>query len=168
MANATAMWSSIIDVQFRFVTPPRCEMRGEDARVVVISDCAHSPAIADAMLPWRGGRNGQTLTLNVCHSTWPSAATSPDAMERILLHELGHILGFVHAWNTVDYEGVCGCETRTGFLTLSPYDPSSIMNYPECGATWMLFDPAMLSEQDRLGATSVYCAPGQGPPPCSD
>ncbi len=168
LAYATAIWSSVVDVHFRLVHPPRCEVRGEDARVIVVSDCVFSPAIADAMLPWRGGRNGQTITLNVCHDIWPSAVLSPDAMERIFLHELGHILGFVHAWNTVDYEGVCQCQTRTAFLTLSPYDPASIMNYPECGATWTFFEPAVLSEQDRLGARKVYCAPGKGPPPCWD
>lgn len=168
IAYATTMWSSVIDVRFRFVTPPRCEVRGEDAQVIVVSECAVSPAVADAMLPWRGGRHGQTLTLNVCHEIWPSAVQSADALERIVLHELGHILGFVHAWNTIDYDGPCSCETRTAFLSLSAYDPDSIMNYPECGAPWTLFDPATLSEQDRLGAVAVYCAPGDGPPPCSD
>lgn len=164
--RATEIWSSSVDVRFRLVEPERCETRGVDAHLVVLPACSAGNAIAEGMLPYRSGLEGQEIEINTCHPDYDAFVDSDDAMARILLHELGHVLGFVHAWNTDDYDGTCGCSSSIRFRTLSGYDPGSIMNYPSCGATWDLFDPPALTEQDRADAQSVYCAPGEGPPPC--
>ncbi|UJR79226.1 matrixin family metalloprotease [Sandaracinus amylolyticus] len=164
--RAAAMWASVADVRFRFVTPARCAERGVDAHLVIIPECGASRVVANAMLPWRSGREGQELAINTCYWDHDAIIASEDALARTLLHELGHVLGLVHAWNTADYVGPCECASSTSFLALAPYDPASIMNYPDCGATWSLFDPPALSDADRAGAEELYCAPGAGPPPC--
>ena len=164
--RASEMWSSAVDVRFRLTEPERCETRGVDAHLVILPSCSAGIAVAEGMLPYRSGREGQEIEINTCHPDYGGFVESDDAMARILLHELGHVLGFLHAWNTDDYDGICGCSSSIRFRPLSGYDPGSIMNYPSCGATWDLFDPPALTEQDRADAQSVYCAPGEGPPPC--
>ena len=170
LQTAMSIWSSAADVHFRLVAPARCEVRGEDAHLVVFPTCLEpgDARIAEGMLPWRRGREGQDLTMNTCHADWLSFVASEDALARIALHELGHILGFVHAWQARDYVGVCRCQSVTAFLELGAYDRDSIMNYPTCGAPWTLFDPPALSEADRRGAAQIYCDADSTWPPCAE
>jgi hypothetical protein len=165
---AMARWSEVTGVVFRRLEPARCAERGVDARVVVLARCMPIRVLAQAMLPYRDGLRGQELEINTCYVERDRLFASPSSLGRTALHEVGHLLGFVHAWNTEDYAGTCACSAGTAFEPVSGYDADSIMGYPSCGARWDHYDPPSLSERDRRDAVEVYCPGSREPLRCEE
>jgi serine protease len=79
----------------------------------------------------------------------------------ILRHELGHTLGFRHE-HTRPESGTCFEDNSWRSLTV--YDSSSVMHYPQCNGTGS-FDSLALTALDKQGAVAIYGAPGINPNP---
>jgi hypothetical protein len=80
-----------------------------------------------------------------------TAFSSSWSLEGILMHELGHVLGFRHE-HTRPEAGRCFEDSNWRGLT--PYDRASIMHYPQCGGTNT--NLSFLSTSDLEGTTFAY------------
>lgn len=99
--------------------------------------------IARSFFP-HDGREDRKLTID------PSFYTSQFTKKGVLLHELGHVLGYRHE----HINGVPGCRREGGvFLTLTTEDPRSVMHY-FCGGGGSL--DMTLSPLDKQGHAIVY------------
>ena len=84
----------------------------------------------------------------------------------LLLHELGHVLGFIHEHdrreNAQNHDrGRCNPHNLENYNALTSYDPYSIMHYSECGGLgpYATGDPrnnTTMSSNDRAGAAARY------------
>ncbi len=72
-------------------------------------------------------------------------------LKRIVLHELGHVLGFRHEHIHEDAGGEC--PEKSSFETITDYDLQSIMHYGWCGKGKKNF---VLSDLDKEGAGKAY------------
>lgn len=94
---------------------------------------------------------------------WPEAFDlDDDEFMRIVRHELGHTLGLYHEHARVDQSGSdeIPCQLAnsfTDFRGLTPYDPSSVMGYPQCEQS--VGSHQELTAYDRLGARYLYGLP---------
>lgn len=66
----------------------------------------------------------------------------------LMMHELGHVLGFSHEFR----QPGSSCTESGGGRPITPYDNGSIMMYPQCGGT----NTSHLSQSDMEGATQQY------------
>lgn len=85
---------------------------------------------------------------------------SPKTLTGILMHELGHGLGFPHEHNRTS----CATDASSDVEELTDLDVESVMFYRQltsCGATWRDYS---LSTSDRNGAALVYGAPAPSCP----
>jgi hypothetical protein len=80
-----------------------------------------------------------------------TAFSSSWSLEGILMHELGHALGFRHE-HTRPEAGQCFEDNNWRGVT--PYDRASVMHYPQCGGTNSAL--SYLSTSDLEGATFLY------------
>jgi hypothetical protein len=80
-----------------------------------------------------------------------TAFSSSWSLEGILMHELGHTLGFRHE-HTRPEAGRCFEDNNWRGVT--PYDRASVMHYPQCGGTNSAL--SYLSTSDLEGAALVY------------
>ncbi|MGV6852618.1 MAG: hypothetical protein ACWA5R_10645 [bacterium] len=86
----------------------------------------------------------------------PSYFTTDFRRVGIMLHEVGHILGFRHEQIHASAPAICPDEDVTGTLQLTDYDPNSVMHY-FCGGVGD--KDLTLTEIDRQGAQKVYGLP---------
>jgi hypothetical protein len=83
-------------------------------------------------------------------------------LSNILIHELGHALGFRHEHIRVPQPGRPGCVEDTSFRPLTNYDSASTMHYPQCGGTSTTLAFTTL---DAQGVAAAYGAPQANLPP---
>ena len=101
--------------------------------------------------------DGSVMTLNPTFNNWSPAfcagTKSEYCFRAIAAHEFGHVLGFSHEQNRSDKDINCTVPAQgpDGATNLTPYDPSSIMNY--C-ATWN--GTGELSALDESGLRAMY------------
>lgn len=79
-------------------------------------------------------------------------ATAQD-VKRLMLHELGHVLGFRHEQIHPENGNLCP-ELGGGFEPITEYDPLSVMHYARCKPDYV--KNYVLSEKDKEGARKAY------------
>ncbi len=145
MASATAAWEAAANVDFIHVPAEDARCTKSNAAVVFdVSPVQTSLYFARSFSP-NFGRSTRNVLID------DSAFGSRPTLTAVLRHELGHTLGFRHE-HTRPEAGACFEDDR--WRALTPYDPASVMHYPQCHGTgsWAL----TLTAQDKRGAAKLY------------
>lgn len=150
MAAASAEWRSAAAVKIIYLPAqdPACTALNNSV-VFDVSPESGRPYLARAFFPSFSRPNRNIL---IDSSSFGSIA--PYTLAGILRHELGHVLGFRHE-HTRPEAGACFEDNN--WRSLTAYDSSSVMHYPQCNGTNA--GDLVLTATDRAGAASLY-----GPP----
>lgn len=82
----------------------------------------------------------------------PDAFTANITLQNILIHELGHTLGFIHE-HYLRPGQVPNCIDPQAYRNLEGYDQNSTMHYPQCGSPG---NTLALSPKDKSGVALIY------------
>lgn len=146
-------WEAMADVNFIHVPSEDRNCTAGNRNVVFnIRPVSGQDYLARAFFPSYTRDSREVLVDDTAFSVadWPLA--------HILGHELGHVLGFRHEHTRAE-AGMCFEDTS--YRPLTPYDAASIMHYPQCNGSSKDLD---WTEQDAIGAASLYGEPGAPPP----
>ncbi len=123
-------WVKYSRLEFRGWRP--CAARSRGIRIFVTDDGPYTKGLGRSLdgVP-------QGMVLNFTFGAWSPSCASPAeyrdlCIKSIAVHEFGHGVGFVHEHNRHDRPGECikaPQGTSEGAVPLTPYDPSSVMNY---------------------------------------
>ena len=98
----------------------------------------------------------RNVTLNFMFSTWSQncQATRDACIRSTAVHEFGQAIGFVHEQNSPNAPGECRKKAQgaLGDKDLTPYDPTSVMNY--CNR--VINNNGHLSALDRDAVQTMY------------
>jgi hypothetical protein len=115
-----------------------CADSSKGIRIVIKDDAADGPRVRNFGRKIDGLRNG--MVLNFTFRRWIPACQDGSVdtwISRIAVHEFGHAIAFRHEQDRDDTVGEECKKLKTGpnpQLILTPYDPTSIMNYCWCEA----------------------------------
>lgn len=161
MEWATGLWESAADVDFIYLSGEDANCTSDNPNVLFdVFGSNENFYVGRAFFPGFPRVNRNVVITALAFSPQVSL---DNQVEGVMLHELGHVLGFRHEHTR--FNGA-GCFENSSFFEVTPVDRDSIMFYPECGGT--NFDYQRLSESDKEGAALVYGAPqgsGSTPPP---
>ena len=146
-------WEAVADVDFIHVTGQDAACTSSNPNVLFdVRPVSGAPYLARAFFPDSGRTSRNVLVDSSAFGAtgWP--------LDGIILHELGHVLGFRHE-HTRPEAGACFEDSNWRGLT--PYDSSSVMHYPQCNGTG---PDLTMSQRDAEGAASIYGAPAGGNP----
>lgn len=160
LVPATGQWERATGINFVHLREldgtPRCASPQAVAFVVHQGDgnCDDGCPLASASFP--PARAGAASLV-----VYPEALQSElYTIETVLLHELGHLLGFVHEHSRYEQEReICVDAASTEFRGLTFPDPASVMGDARCPGIDEVATRGRLSTGDRLGAWILYGLP---------
>lgn len=148
-------WQSVSALRFKGWG--LCAAKVEGIRVRIEDSGPHVKALGRGL-----DGMGDGMVLNFTFNKWSPACNEDPAkrklcIESIAVHEFGHAIGFAHEQNRPDAPGECAllAQGSDGDKLLTPYDPSSVMNY--CNPLYN--NNGKLSKLDAEAARELY-----GPP----
>lgn len=99
------------------------------------------------------------MVLNFTFASWSQScqAKREHCIRAVAVHEFGHAVGFTHEQNRADAPGECRllAQGTSPDTALTPYDPTSVMNY--CNKDWN--NDGYLSALDVAAAKDLYGKP---------
>jgi len=148
LSQAASEWEKAADVNFVHVSAQDAKCDQKNTAVVFdVRPVKSGQYLARSFFPSEGRKNSNLLIDD------SSFEDSGYTLKGILAHELGHVLGFRHEHTRPEAHA---CFEDKSWRPLTPYDPSSVMHYPQCNGEGKNLK---LTDLDRLGAADVY-----GPP----
>ena len=153
MAGAAADWEAVANVDFIHVSAQdsNCTNSNNNVLFDVNPVNAGGQYLARAFFP---GESRAARNILIDASTWSVTSWTPRG---IIRHEIGHTLGFRHE-HTRPEAGTCFEDNN--WRSLTSYDSSSVMHYPQCNGTQN--GDLVITAADAQGAESLYGAPGGG------
>jgi Dual-action HEIGH metallo-peptidase len=153
MAAATAAWERVADINFDYIPAQDGACTNANTNVTFVVR-PWTGGGACAFFPSGGGCVPRTVVIDYTDfDTNPQWRTLAPNMTTggVLIHELGHSLGFRH--EHIRFPN--GCLEDTNWRGVTTYDPSSTMHYPWCpgGVT---ASTLQLTSRDGEGAASLY------------
>ena len=164
MEAAGAEWTRAADVRFQWLGDRTCREATRNKALFRVIPVSGQSYLARSFFPYFEERE-----VRIDSKAFDS--TDQFSLSGILLHELGHTLGFVHehtrpeagTWEETDGTG---CFTPLGsyWRAVTPYDSGSVMNYPWCHADASLdfTRDFALTGRDKEGAAALYGASLEG------
>jgi serine protease len=155
MASAAAAWASATNIKFVYVPAQdaTCTKTNNNVLFDVNPVNAGGQYLARSFFPSTARADRNVLIDGTAFTT----GGSPD-LTGILRHELGHTIGFRHEHTRPEAlaAGVNDCFEDNNWRSLTTYDGSSVMHYPQCNGTgdWSL----TLTAKDIAGAAALYGA----------
>ncbi len=153
MNAAAAAWEQYAQVDFIYASDQDANCTASNTNVVFdVNQVSGQPYSARAFFPSypRASRNVYVDT---------SAYTAGDPLPALLMHELGHALGFRHEHTRPEARR---CFEDSAWRGITPYDRASIMHYPECNGVGSILSG--LTNLDREGAAFIYGTKVMSPP----
>ncbi|MDQ3368209.1 MAG: Ig-like domain-containing protein [Myxococcota bacterium] len=148
-------WEKFANVKFVYLPgqDATCNAANPNVLFDVNPAPAGSPYLARAFFPDspRGERN-----VLVEAASFDPARTGGIPLANIVIHELGHALGFRHEHIARPNQQTQGCLEDTQYRGVTDYDAVSTMHYPQCGSP---NNTLALSAKDQAGAALIYGAP---------
>jgi len=156
MKDASQAWESAADIDFIHVAElaAECE-RGNEAVVFDVRPVNTGGRFLASSFRPATPRESRSITID--SSAFELSEDGKLTLTGILRHEIGDILGFRHEHTRPD---AGSCFEDNNWRAVGPYNPASVMHYPQCGGTgdWSL----TLQESDKNGAACIYGpAPGR-------
>lgn len=147
MATAANAWNSAASVKFVYVPGEDANCTSANNNVVFdVNPISGAPYLARAFFP-----NSARAQRNVIIDNSSFGNIGVWTLAGILRHELGHTLGFRHE-HTRPESGTCNEDSN--WRSLTPYDSSSVMHYPQCNGTQN--GDLVITQKDKTGAASIY------------
>lgn len=163
IAVATAQWERAGGINFvhRAELDDTAACTSPDAVAFAVRQgseayCGESCPLGAASFPPTGTRAAEPVLL-----LWSEALTSDRyALEMVILHELGHMLGLVHEHSRFSQEReVCVDAASTQWRGLTFADADSVMGDARCPGISRASTQGRLSAGDRLGLHTLYTLP---------
>lgn len=153
MASASGKWESVADVNYTYVPAQDGNCVGTNTNVA-FAVRPWSSGGACAFFPSGNGCIPRTVVIDYndfdTNPVWDSLAPNMTT-EGVMIHELGHTLGFRH--EHIRFPN--GCFEDNNWRGLTPYDPSSTMHYPWCPGG-VSTASLQLTPLDSQGAANIY------------
>ena len=149
MAAAATAWEQVANINFVYVSAQdsNCTASNTNVTFDVRQGELGSGALARAFFP-----SNRRSSRNVIVDTDSFGNVAPFTLTGILVHELGHTLGFRHE-HTRPQAGT-SCFENNAWRALTAYDSRSVMHYPQCNGTNS--GDLRITTLDAQGAAVLY------------
>jgi hypothetical protein len=152
MNSATAAWEAACGLGVNFIHLSQYDSNCTASQTGVVFDVrmvTGQSYLARAFFP-----NASRSARNILIDSSAFGSIAPWTLTGVLRHELGHMLGFRHEHTRLT---TSGCYEDSNWRALSPYDPYSVMHYPQCNGSQT--GDLVLTSYDRAACQSLYPYP---------
>jgi hypothetical protein len=143
---AAAQWMSYGNIDFRLEDDISCDNKVRKVLFRVVPTARQAKWRARAFFP-----SSEAVKRKIEINRRFANSPQPE-LNRLMLHELGHVLGLRH--EHIRDEAGGECREKMEFQTITDYDPLSIMHYARCGKEGR--KNYVLSELDKQGIAILY------------